>query len=286
MAAAVKIGYPAVMPELPEVETVCRGLEGPLVGRRLTKVIQRRADLRWPLPENFAQRLQGRTIQRLHRRAKFILADLDDGWVWMTHLGMSGRMYIHQDLAPKPGKHDHILVETDGGHTVIYQDHRRFGMMDLVPAENLYDHRLLRDIGPEPLGNEFNGLVLSEALRGRRTPVKSALLDQKIVAGLGNIYVCEALFHSGISPRRLASSVAGRRAERLVPAIRDVLTRAIAKGGSTLRDYVQASGELGYFQQEFAVYGREGATCIRCGQAIKRIVQAGRSTFFCSSCQR
>jgi formamidopyrimidine-DNA glycosylase len=159
-------------------------------------------------------------------------------------------------------------------------------MMDLVPAKDLYDHRLLRHIGPEPLGNEFNGLALSDALRGRRTPIKSALLDQKIVAGLGNIYVCEALFHSGISPRRLASSVAGRRAERLVPAIRDVLTKAIAKGGSTLRDYVQASGELGYFQHEFAVYGREGVPCIRCGQSIKRIVQAGRSTFFCSSCQR
>lgn len=158
--------------------------------------------------------------------------------------------------------------------------------MDLVPAAELNEHRLLRDIGPEPLGNEFNGLVLSDALRGRRTPIKSALLDQKIVAGLGNIYVCEALYHSGISPRRLASSVAGRRAERLVPAIRDVLTKAIAKGGSTLRDYVQASGELGYFQHEFAVYGREGEPCTGCGKPITRLVQSGRSTFFCSSCQR
>ncbi|MBT3536159.1 MAG: bifunctional DNA-formamidopyrimidine glycosylase/DNA-(apurinic or apyrimidinic site) lyase [Rhodospirillaceae bacterium] len=274
------------MPELPEVETVCRGLEGPLVGHRLIKIIQRRADLRWPLPENFAQRLEGRRIQRLHRRAKFILADLDDGWVWMTHLGMSGRMYIHQEQAPVPGKHDHILLETDAGHTIVYQDHRRFGMMDLVPAAELDEHRLLRDIGPEPLGNQFDGPSLSLALSGRRTPIKSALLDQKIVAGLGNIYVCEALFHSGISPRRLAASVAGRRAERLVPAIRDVLMKAIAKGGSTLRDYVQASGELGYFQHEFAVYGREGEPCMRCNQPIKRLVQAGRSTFFCSSCQR
>jgi formamidopyrimidine-DNA glycosylase len=274
------------MPELPEVETVCRGLEGPLVGHRLTKVSQRRDNLRWPLPDNFAQRLQGRTVQRLYRRAKFILADLDDGWVWMTHLGMSGRMYIHNGLAPDPGKHDHVLLETDGGHTVVYQDHRRFGMMDLVPGEALHKHRLLRDLGPEPLGNEFNGVVLSKALRGRRTPIKSALLDQKIVAGLGNIYVCEALFHTGISPRRLAASVAGKRAERLVPAIRDVLSKAIAKGGSTLRDYVQASGELGYFQHEFAVYGREGEACGQCGQAIKRLVQAGRSTFFCSKCQR
>jgi formamidopyrimidine-DNA glycosylase len=274
------------MPELPEVETVCRGLEGPLVGRRLDKITQRRANLRWPFPVDFAKRLEGRRILRLHRRAKFILADLDDGWVWMTHLGMSGRMYIHQGLAPEPGKHDHILIETDGGHTVVYQDHRRFGMMDLVPADKLDEHRLLRNIGPEPLGNQFDGISLSDALRGRRTPIKSALLDQKIVAGLGNIYVCEALFYAGISPRRLATSVAGRRAERLVPAIRDVLTRAIAKGGSTLRDYVQASGELGYFQHEFSVYGREGEPCHHCQKPITRLVQAGRSTFFCSKCQR
>jgi len=274
------------MPELPEVETVCRGLEGHLVGRRLIKVTQRRDKLRWPLPDNFAARLEGRTIQRLYRRAKFILADLDDGWVWMTHLGMSGRMFIHAGPAPNPGKHDHGLLQTDAGGTVVFQDYRRFGMMDLVPAKDLDNHRLLRDLGPEPLGNEFNGIVLSNALRGRRTPIKSALLDQKVVAGLGNIYVCEALFRTGISPRRLAASVAGRRAERLVPAIRDVLTQAIAKGGSTLRDYVQASGELGYFQHEFAAYGREGEPCIECRQPIKRLVQAGRSTFYCSRCQR
>jgi formamidopyrimidine-DNA glycosylase len=274
------------MPELPEVETVCRGLEGPLVGRQLTRVTQRRDKLRWPLPDNFARRLQGRAVVRLHRRAKYILADLDDGWVWITHLGMSGRMFIHDGLAPDPGKHDHVLFETDGGQTVVYQDHRRFGMMDLVLADDLHNHRLLRELGPEPLGNEFNGVALSDALQGRRTPIKSALLDQTIVAGLGNIYVCEALFHTGISPRRLAASVAGKRAERLVPAIREVLLKAIAKGGSTLRDYVQTSGELGYFQHEFAVYGREGEPCIRCGQAIKRLVQAGRSTFFCSKCQR
>ena len=286
LAAIGKIDYPTSMPELPEVETVCRGLEGPLVGHRLIKVTQRRDNLRWPLPDKFSQRLQGRKIIRLYRRAKFILADLDDGWVWMTHLGMSGRMYIHNGLAPNPGKHDHVLLETDGGHNVVYQDHRRFGMMDLVHADELYNHRLLRDLGPEPLGNEFSGVVLSDSLQGRRTPIKSALLDQKIVAGLGNIYVCEALFHTGISPRRLAASVAGKRAERLVPVIRDVLTKAIAKGGSTLRDYVQASGELGYFQHEFAVYGRQGEPCVQCGQAIKRVVQAGRSTFFCSKCQR
>ena len=280
------IGYPDFMPELPEVETVCRGLESSLVGHQLTKVIQRRPDLRWPLPENFAERLQGRTVKRLYRRAKFILADLDDDYVWMTHLGMSGRMFIHEEMAPVPRKHDHIVIETDGGHTIIFQDHRRFGMMDLVIGKNLKNHRLLSGLGPEPLGNSFNGVTLSDALRGRRTPIKSALLNQKVVAGLGNIYVCEALFHSGISPRRLATSIPGRRAERLAPAIRDVLTKAIAKGGSTLRDYVQASGELGYFQHEFSVYGREGQPCANCAKPVSRLVQAGRSTFFCSNCQR
>ncbi len=280
------LGYPDFMPELPEVETVCRGLESPLVGHQLTKVIQRRPDLRWPLPENFAERLQGRTVKRLYRRAKFILADLDDDYVWMTHLGMSGRMFIHEESAPVLGKHDHIVIETDGGHTIIFQDHRRFGMMDLVIGKNLKNHRLLSGLGPEPLGNSFNGVTLSNALRGRRTPIKSALLNQKVVAGLGNIYVCEALFHSGISPRRLATSIPGRRAERLAPAIRDVLTKAIAKGGSTLRDYVQASGELGYFQHEFSVYGREGQPCASCAKPVSRLVQAGRSTFFCSNCQR
>ena len=279
-------GYPDFMPELPEVETVCRGLESSLVGHQLTKVIQRRPDLRWPLPENFAERLQGRTVKRLYRRAKFILADLDDDYVWMTHLGMSGRMFVHEEPEPTLGKHDHIVIETDGGHTIIFQDHRRFGMMDLVIRKNLKNHRLLSGLGPEPLGNSFNGVTLSDALRGRRTPIKSALLNQKVVAGLGNIYVCEALFHSGISPRRLATSIPGRRAERLVPAIRDVLTKAIAKGGSTLRDYVQASGELGYFQHEFSVYGREGQPCASCAKPVSRLVQAGRSTFFCSNCQR
>ena len=279
-------GYPDFMPELPEVETVCRGLESSLVGHQLTKVIQRRPDLRWPLPENFAERLQGRTVKRLYRRAKFILADLDDDYVWMTHLGMSGRMFVHEEREPTLGKHDHIVIKTNGGHTIIFQDHRRFGMMDLVIGKNLKNHRLLSDLGPEPLGNSFNGVTLSDALRGRRTPIKSALLNQKVVAGLGNIYVCEALFHSGISPRRLATSIPGRRAERLAPAIRDVLTKAIAKGGSTLRDYVQASGELGYFQHEFSVYGREGQPCASCAKPVSRLVQAGRSTFFCSNCQR
>jgi formamidopyrimidine-DNA glycosylase len=274
------------MPELPEVETVMRGLETPLTGHRLIHVDQRRPNLRFPFPENFAERLSGRRVERLGRRAKFILAYLDDGMVWITHLGMSGRMFIIDGPAPAPGKHDHVIIRTDAGATVVFQDHRRFGMMDLVAGEALDQHPMLSGLGPEPLGNAFNDEILSAALAGRKTPIKAALLDQKTVAGLGNIYVCEALFDAGISPRRLARSVAGKRAQRLVPAIRDVLTRAIAKGGSTLRDYIQSSGELGYFQHEFRVYGREGEACVSCGGAIKRIVQSGRSTFFCSHCQR
>lgn len=273
------------MPELPEVETVRRGLEGPLVGCRLDRVEQRRADLRWPFPDRFAERLTDRRVKRLGRRAKFLLVELDDGNVWITHLGMSGRLFLQASPAPLPGPHDHVLLHTDTGHTVTFQDHRRFGMMDLVPRDALDEHWLLRQLGPEPLGNSFNGSVLSAALAGRRTPIKAALLDQKTVAGLGNIYVCEALHRAGISPRRLAHTVAGARAERLVLAIRETLEAAIAAGGSTLRDYVQASGELGYFQHSFEVYGREGEPCRKCGATVKRIVQSGRSTFYCG-CQR
>ena len=199
---------------------------------------------------------------------------------------MSGRMFIDPDSARVPAKHDHIVVETDAGAVVTFQDHRRFGMMDLFPAAEIASYRLLKALGPEPLGNEFSGPVLSAAIAGKRTPIKAALLDQSVVAGLGNIYVCEALFRAGISPRRLAQTVAGKRAERLVPMIRAVLEEAIAKGGSTLRDYVQASGELGYFQHSFAVYGREGEACQSCGGLVQRIVQSGRSTFFCGRCQR
>ena len=274
------------MPELPEVETVRRGLIAPLEGRVLARVRQNRPDLRWPLPANFAKRLTGRRVERLDRRAKFILARLDDGQVWITHLGMSGRMLLSCDATVPPGPHDHIVIETDNGDVVTFNDVRRFGMMDLVPEDALSEHFLLRDLGPEPLGNAFNDAVLSAALTGRKTPIKAALLDQKIVAGLGNIYVCEALYRAGISPKRLARSVAGKRAARLVPAIRDVLDSAIAAGGSSLRDYVQASGELGYFQHNFAVYGREGEPCRNCGKPVKRIVQSGRSTFYCGACQR
>ncbi len=274
------------MPELPEVETVLRGLTKPLLNQRLARVEQRVEKLRWPLPAEFAGRLTGRTVTNLRRRAKFMLLDLDDGHTWMIHLGMSGRMFIEDAPAGPPGKHHHVIVETEAGQVVTFEDHRRFGMMDLVTADELEHHSLLTNLGPEPLGNSFHVAALEAALAGRKTPIKAALLDQRTVAGLGNIYVCEALWRSGISPRRQAASVPGKRAARLLPAIRDVLTDAIAAGGSSLRDYVQASGELGYFQHAFAVYGREGEPCHSCAAPVRRIVQSGRSTFFCGRCQR
>jgi formamidopyrimidine-DNA glycosylase len=280
------------MPELPEVETVCRGLRPVLEGQVLRQVVQRRPDLRFPLPARFAERLDGRRIERVARRAKYILLHLDGDEVLICHLGMSGRMLVVDDPSLPFDRHDHVILTTEAGRQLRYNDVRRFGFMDLCPATALAEHRQLRDLGPEPLGNAFNGPVLAAALAGRRTPIKAALLDQRVVAGLGNIYACEALFLAGLSPRRLAHSVQGRRAERLATAIREVLTQAIAAGGSSLRDYVQTDGELGYFQHSWAVYGREGEACPGCdcnpgpGDGIRRIVQSGRSTFYCSKRQR
>jgi len=277
------------MPELPEVETVCRGLAAKLEGRRLTRVVARRPDLRVPLPKGFAKRLQGVRVERIERRAKYILVHLEGGLVLLAHLGMSGRMVIANGAPPEP--HDHVIFETDDGTEIRFNDHRRFGLMLLIDENELATHPLLRDIGPEPLGNAFNDEVLSASLEGKKTPIKAALLDQTIVAGLGNIYVCESLYWADISPRRLARTCVGARAERLVLAIRKVLREAIAVGGSSLRDHVQPSGELGYFQHSWAVYGREGETCPRCAAEnarckIKRIVQSNRSTFFCPRHQR
>lgn len=275
------------MPELPEVETVCRGLEAALRGRRLARVEVRRADLRVPFPAGFAERLTGRRVTAIRRRAKYMLWAFDDGQVLIGHLGMSGRMVIGGAAPPPPGRHDHVLFVTDDGGHVVFNDQRRFGLMLLDHQDTLEHHPLLAGLGPEPLGNGFDGPTLSAALAGRHTPIKAALLDQRVVAGLGNIYVAEALFRARISPRRQAYTVAGARAERLVPAIRAVLEEAIAKGGSTLRDYVQATGELGYFQHEFAVYDREGEACRSCQRGlVRRIVQANRSTFYCAACQR
>lgn len=283
------------MPELPEVETVCRGLSATLSGRVLARVDQHRPDLRFPLPDNFARRLTGRRVESVGRRAKYILIRLDDGQVLLIHLGMAGRMVVTPpDRAAgfAPATHDHVVFRADDGSVVAFNDARRFGMMDLVAEADLPRHRLLAGLGPEPLGNEFHAAYLSARLAGRRTPIKAALLDQTVVAGLGNIYVSEALFGAGISPRRLAASVAGRRAERLVPAIREVLSAAIAAGGSSLRDYVQTDGELGYFQHAWAVYDRAGEPCRDCRcdvettGGVHRIVQSGRSTFYCPAKQR
>lgn len=284
------------MPELPEVETVCRGLRPKLEGHVLISVTQRRPDLRFPMPADFVARLSGRRIESLGRRAKFMLATLDDGTVLIAHLGMSGRMTMHDGPPPPPGPHDHVEFVTDGGCTIRFCDPRRFGLMDLTTTAELHRHRMLRDLGPEPLSDGFSPGYLDKALAGRRTPIKSALLDQKIVAGLGNIYVCEALFRAGVSPRRSALTMPGVRTRKLVPIIRDVLEEAIAAGGSSLRDYVQASGELGYFQHRWQVYGREGEPCgygaapggpnRACDGEIRRITQGGRSTFYCGRHQR
>lgn len=277
------------MPELPEVETVRRGLAQRMEGRRITELRLNRADLRTQLPERLRERVEGRRVERLGRRAKYILLHLEDGGVLIAHLGMSGRMVLSAPgMSVPPDRHDHVVFTMEDGTELRFNDARRFGMLDYALEAELPRHKLFVDLGPEPLGNEFNGPVLAARLAGKETPIKAALLDQRIVAGLGNIYVSESLFHAGLSPRRRAGSVVGGRAERLALAIRDVLERAIAAGGSSLRDYVQASGELGYFQHHWAVYGKEGARCpgCDCSGGIRRIVQAGRSTFYCAKRQR
>jgi formamidopyrimidine-DNA glycosylase len=279
------------MPELPEVETVMRGLRARLEGRVIARARIGRPDLRWPLPPGLGQRLTGARVLGFRRRAKYILMRLDRGESLLIHLGMSGRMLIAADSDAAPERHEHVTLTTDDGFVVGFVDPRRFGSLDLVPTDAEDAHRLLAGLGPEPLDDAFNAAFLSNALRGRKTPLKTALLDQRTVAGLGNIYVCEALFRARLSPLRLADSVAGASAARLVPAIKTVLTEAIAAGGSSLRDYVQPDGELGYFQHAWRVYGREGALCESCPgppacAGVRRVVQSGRGTFYCPRRQR
>ena len=337
------------MPELPEVETVRRGLEPVLAGRVLARVEQRRPDLRWPLPERFAERLTGRRVEGVGRRSKWLLIGLapDErcgGETWMVHLGMSGRVLVaggeartlpdegggtglqrgappqaapsshlaplrsggggaggevgaeqagvvlgdHVHAAGKDARHDHVVVTTDRGATVTYNDARRFGAMDLWPTDELGAHPHLAALGPEPLGNAFHGAALAAAFAGRQSPVKAVLMDQRTVAGLGNIYVCEALHRAGIHPGRIAAGISRGRVERLAAEVRATLTEAIAAGGSSLRDYRHTDGELGYFQHAFRVYDREGAPCPRpgCRGTVRRIVQSGRSSFYCPRCQR
>lgn len=293
------------MPELPEVETVRRGLAPVLEGAVIARAEVNRPDLRWPLPDRMADRLTGARVLRLGRRSKYILADLDTNETLIVHLGMSGRMVISapngagasavdrqtpgvfHHTHPAPEKHDHVVLFTDAGARITFNDARRFGAMDLVATQDADAHWLLAKIGPEPLGNGFSAAYLAAQFRGKRTPVKTALLDQRIVAGLGNIYVCEALYRAGISPMRHAGRLSAARIARLVPIIRDVLQEAIDAGGSSLRDFRQADGDLGYFQHSFRVYGREGEACLTpdCKGKIRRKVQSGRSSFYCATCQ-
>ncbi|MGH1419495.1 MAG: bifunctional DNA-formamidopyrimidine glycosylase/DNA-(apurinic or apyrimidinic site) lyase [Hyphomicrobiaceae bacterium] len=300
------------MPELPEVETVRRGLEPVLVGARLSRVVQRRPNLRFPFPKNFTKTLKGQRIEALNRRAKYLVAELSNDLSLVMHLGMSGRFTIKP--APKsaktpgskhtPGtfvhasganpKHDHVVFETSCGASVTYNDPRRFGFMLLIPNTEREDHKLFCNLGVEPLGNQLSPDYLAERAVGKKVDLKAFLMDQRNVAGLGNIYVAEALFRAGLNPNRQAATLATKsgkptaRAEKLVPAIRNVLDDAIAVGGSSLRDYRQADGALGYFQHTFSVYGKDGEPCQRdgCNGKVRKVTQAGRSTFYCAKCQK
>ena len=293
------------MPELPEVETVRRGLEPAMEGARFAKVEVRRGDLRWPLPEDFARRLEGKTVTGIGRRAKYLLVDLSSGDVLLMHLGMSGSFHVFQEASRKtPGRyyheraahaaHDHVVFHMSSGAIVTFNDPRRFGSMKIVARDKLEAEPLLKSLGPEPLGNEFDAAMLARACKGKKTSLKAALSDQRVVAGLGNIYVCEALYRARLSPKRIASTIAGKngapneRAERLVEGIKAVLNDAIKAGGSSLRDHKLTDGELGMFQHHFRVYDREGEKCPTpgCSGTIKRMVQNGRSTFYCPVCQK
>ncbi|MGH6795642.1 MAG: bifunctional DNA-formamidopyrimidine glycosylase/DNA-(apurinic or apyrimidinic site) lyase [Methylocella sp.] len=286
------------MPELPEVETVRRGLEPAMAGARLDAVEQRRPDLRFPFPERFAERLTGRRVEALRRRAKYLIADLDGVDVLVMHLGMSGSFRIEQgrgaipDAGAKNSRHDHVTFDLSTGARVVYNDPRRFGFMQLIPRPEFSAHPLFRNIGIEPLGDELDGAALASLFAGRMTSLKAALLDQTLIAGLGNIYVCEALHRAGLSPRRAAGSIARKvgapsaRATRLALVIREVLEEAVAAGGSSLRDHRKTDGALGYFQHSFRVYGRDREPCARCGGEVRRITQSGRATFYCGGCQR
>jgi len=286
------------MPELPEVETVRQGLLSSLEGHRITHVLARRPDLRFALPDHFQERLTGARVEHLRRRAKYLLAELDTGEALVMHLGMTGRFEIEEHgqthtpgafahAAPAGQKHAHVLLDTDAGRRITYVDARRFGFMGLIPTDHLSEHAWFKGMGPEPLGPEFSAKVLQEALEGRSQAIKTLLLDQRIVAGLGNIYVCEALHRAHISPLKPGGEITRARLAALVEMIRAVLEEAIEAGGSTLRDFAAADGSLGYFQHRFRAYGREDQPCLTpaCRGVIRRQAQGGRSTFYCPVCQ-
>src|ERR1700744_3884638 len=293
------------MPELPEVETVRRGLQPVMENAKILHAEARRKDLRFPFQKDFVARLNGQTVTGLGRRAKYLMADLSSGDVLLMHLGMSGSFRVEKkDDAKTPGEfhhprgkdsaHDHVLFRMSSGADIVFNDPRRFGYMKIIGRGEIEDEPLLKGLGPEPLGNEFDAAMLADSCAGKKTSLKAALLDQRVVAGLGNIYVCEALFRSHLSPKRLASTLADKKeqptehARHLVTAIHAVLNQAIKAGGSSLRDHRQTSGELGYFQHSFQVYDREGETCQSggCGGIVKRFTQNGRSTFWCPKCQK
>ncbi|GIQ76085.1 formamidopyrimidine-DNA glycosylase [Bradyrhizobium sp. RD5-C2] len=293
------------MPELPEVETVRRGLQPAMEGSKILKAEARRKDLRFPFQKDFIARLEGQTITGLGRRAKYLMADLNSGDVLLMHLGMSGSFRVlKQDGAAAPGKfhyprsedraHDHVVFHMSSGAAVVFNDPRRFGYMKIIARNAIEDEPLLKGLGPEPLGNEFDAAMLARSCHNKKTSLKAALLDQRVVAGLGNIYVCEALFRSHLSPRRLAATLATKKAEptdhskRLVDAIHSVLNQAIKAGGSSISDHRLTNGDLGYFQHSFQVYDREGETCRTsgCGGIVRRFTQNGRSTFWCPKCQK
>jgi formamidopyrimidine-DNA glycosylase len=293
------------MPELPEVETVRRGLQPAMEGAKIVKADVRRKDLRFPFQKDFVARLEGQTVTGLGRRAKYLMADLSSGDVLLMHLGMSGSFrVVNDDHGHTPGQfhhprtedraHDHVVFHMSSGAAIVFNDPRRFGYMKVIGRRAIEEEPLLRDLGPEPLGNEFDADMLARACANKKTSLKAALLDQRVVAGLGNIYVCEALFRAHLSPRRLAATLATKKGEtteharHLVDAIHDVLNQAIKAGGSSLRDHRQTSGELGYFQHSFQVYDREGEKCLSkgCGGIVRRFVQNGRSTFWCPKCQK
>ena len=283
------------MPELPEVETIMRGISPFLAGATIKRIKLNRADLRWPFPENFASRVKESKVLNLKRRSKYILINLSTGETLLIHLGMSGKILVSDSKignyfyeSSKLAKHDHVIFELNGGTIITYNDPRRFGAMDLAKTDDLNNHKFLEKLGPEPLGNNFNSDYLKIELSKKESPIKNVLLNQSVVAGLGNIYVCEALFMSGISPKKIACKISKNKCEELVQNIRAVLISAIEAGGSSLKDFTDIQGNSGYFQFEFYVYGRENEYCktTNCDRKIKRISQSGRSSFYCPYCQR
>ncbi len=275
---------------MPEVETVRRGIAPVLEGAKFTKVTARRKNLRIPIPEDFSSALTGKKVLSVGRRSKYILIYIEDGPVVILHLGMSGKvtlLKLNKDTDTELGKHDHLIFDTDTGMRMVYTDPRRFGLVTFADPDTLESHALIANMGPEPLSNSFHADYLKEKLANRKSPIKNVLLDQKVIAGLGNIYVCEALFRARINPERQANTLSDDEVEALVPIINDIIREAIASGGSTLKDYAQVDGELGYFQHSFQAYGREGKSCLNqgCSGTILRIAQSGRSTFYCKSCQ-